>query len=282
MSVEQTGIFLPGEQPCQYAGARLQFRGPERDLNRPYLVFLGAGETFGRYVARPFPARVEEALGQPCINLGAVNAGIDAFLSEPDLLDIAARADMAVVQLFGAQNLSNRFYRVHPRRNDRFLTATDALTALYPEVDFTAFHFNRHMLMALHRAGPNRFAMLRTELQRAWKSRTARMLRRLRGNALLLHLQYSPDAGSEPDRRLGPEPLMVDAPLLADVSPLAQAAVSLPVTRAGQEGGLEGMVFPQMQLPSAAHQLGPDMHAVIAAKVTQTLRRLRGTRKKAR
>jgi hypothetical protein len=34
---------------------------------------------------------------------------------------MASVADVAVQQLMGADNISNRFYTAHPRRNDRFL-----------------------------------------------------------------------------------------------------------------------------------------------------------------
>ncbi len=35
----------------------------------------------------------------------------------------------------GAQNLSNRFYAVHPRRNDRFLRASTLMKTIFREVD---------------------------------------------------------------------------------------------------------------------------------------------------
>ena len=43
------------------------------------------------------------------------------FVNEPTVIDICSKALVTVVQLMGAQNTSNRFYAVHPRRNDRFL-----------------------------------------------------------------------------------------------------------------------------------------------------------------
>ncbi len=66
---------------------------------------------------------------------------------------------MTVIQVMGAHNMSNRFYAVHPRRNDRFLRASlGCCKTIYPEVDFTEFNFTRHMLTALatHSRGPVR------------------------------------------------------------------------------------------------------------------------------
>jgi hypothetical protein len=53
-------------------------------------------------------------------NLGLVNAGIDVFINEPMIQDFCAGAVVTVIQVLGAANMSNRFYAVHPRRNDRF------------------------------------------------------------------------------------------------------------------------------------------------------------------
>ena len=57
---------FPGETsldylPCRYGRSKLLFRGPRRDLTAPYAAVLGGGETYGKYVARPFPALVEAA-----------------------------------------------------------------------------------------------------------------------------------------------------------------------------------------------------------------------------
>ncbi|HAW46955.1 MAG TPA: hypothetical protein DCX34_06910, partial [Roseovarius sp.] len=60
---------------------------------------------------------------------------------------------------------------VHPRRNDRFVAATDALRVLYAEVDFTEFHFTRHLMRRLAAISPARFARLRTAVQEAWLAR---------------------------------------------------------------------------------------------------------------
>ena len=58
-----------------------------------------------------------------------------------------------MIQVSGAQNLSNRFHAVHPRRNDRFLRASTLLKTIYRDVDFTEFNFTRHLLTTL-RDGP--------------------------------------------------------------------------------------------------------------------------------
>ena len=134
---------------CRYGSSKVQFRGPRCDLSGPYVACLGGTETFGKFVPDPFPALVQGRLGIPIANLGCVNAGLDVFLNEPAIADVAAGAKVTVLQILGVQNLSNRYYTVHPRRNDRFVHAAPGLKALYRDVDFTEFHFTRHLLGVL-------------------------------------------------------------------------------------------------------------------------------------
>ena len=61
----------------------------------------------------------------------------------------------------GPVTAPNRFYAVHPRRNDRFLRPSAKIEALFPEIDFTEFSFNRHMLSALESVSADRFGQVR-------------------------------------------------------------------------------------------------------------------------
>ena len=79
--------------PCRYGNSRLMFRGPRRDLDAPYAVVLGGTEVYGKFVPRPFLDLLEERLGRPVVNLGCVNAGLDAFLNDADTLQVARGAD---------------------------------------------------------------------------------------------------------------------------------------------------------------------------------------------
>ena len=131
MAYEYPGDGSLDYYPCRYGTSRVLFRGPRRDLDRPYVAMLGSTETYGKFVPEPYPALTEAATGLRVVNLGYVNAGLDLYLKDPEVLDTAARARVTVVQIMGAQNLSNRFYTVHPRRNDRFTGPTPLLRALF-------------------------------------------------------------------------------------------------------------------------------------------------------
>jgi hypothetical protein len=171
--------------PCHYGKSKLMFRGPRQNIEVPYCAVLGGTETYGKFVPRPFVAMVEDISGHQMINLGCMNAGPDVYLNDPDILRIVSRAELAVVQVMGAQNLSNRFYAVHPRRNDRFLRASSWLKSLYRDVDFTEFHFTRHMVQTLQEVSADRFEVVVTELRENWVARMLDLLARIRSPALL-------------------------------------------------------------------------------------------------
>lgn len=259
MSFEVPGVGAPDELRCQYGSSKLKFRGPPGNLEEPYVAFLGGNETYGKHVQTPFVALLDAEFDKNCINLGVVSAGLDAFVNDPEILAIARNAEQVVVQILGAQNLSNRFYRVHPRRNDRFLQASSLLSAIYRDVDFTDFSFTKHMLGGLRQTSPKRFEMVRTEIQQAWLSRMRLLVQTINNDVVLLWLQYRDD-----DEGLGPEPLGITAAMIDQLRPIVRDVVEIQVVPARQSCEIGEILFGQMQAPAAGHLIGPSAHRQIA------------------
>lgn len=259
MSFERNSAPALNYDCCRYGASRLGFRGPKRSLDGPYVAFLGGTETFGRCIPDPFPSLVEQETGSRCLNLGLPNAGVDAFIADPEVAHLLSGARLSVVQVLGAVNMSNRFYRVHPRRNDRFVAASSAMAEFYHAVDFTEFTFNRHMLRALLGTDPDRFVAVRDELRIAWTARMRTLLGLVKGPAVLLWIRLP---ANDP---LGEEPLMVTREMVEDVRDLVCDVVEVRAERAG--GNLQGMVVGPTERPLAAHLAGVDTHARIAARL---------------
>ncbi|MCR9147484.1 MAG: DUF6473 family protein [Rhodobacteraceae bacterium] len=186
MAFEELGRLRAREETCQYQGSRLLFRGPKRSLCQEYIAFLGGTETYGKFVTCPFPDRLEQLIGATCVNLGWPNAGIDVLLNDRGLMRMAGAARLTVLQVPNAANMTNRFYTVHPRRNDRFLKARAPLRALYPEIDFTDFSFTRHMLATLKAHSLDRFAVLHQDLAQVWIAGMRRLIDKIEGPVILL------------------------------------------------------------------------------------------------
>ncbi|MGB3244034.1 MAG: DUF6473 family protein [Sulfitobacter sp.] len=265
--------------PCRYGTSKLLFRGPKRPLDKPYVAFLGGTETYGKFIANPFAELVEKEIGVPCVNLGYLNAGIDVFVHDPFITSAAGRADVTVVQIVGAQNLTNRFYSVHPRRNDRFVSASPLLKTIFAQVDFADFHFNKHMLSHLQMVSPERFETVIDELQQAWIARMRLMLGQISGKIVLLWLSgQTPDqaisVGQDGLSGLGADPLFVTRKMMGRIAPLVTEVVEVVATRRALCAGTQGMVYSQMEEPAAEEMLGPLAHEEAAMALAPIIKRL--------
>ncbi|MFN3937125.1 MAG: DUF6473 family protein [Gemmobacter sp.] len=240
--------------PCTYGASRLVFRGPGQRIARRYCVALGGAETFGRFVAEPWPQLLQRASGRQVLNLGCVNVGIDAYLNAPEILAIARRADLRLVQVVGAANLSNRFYTVHGRRNDRFVSETDALRRLFPEIDFTEFNFTRHLVRSLERHDPDRFAEVARHLRQTWVERMQALLDAIGGPAVLLRIGR---LGAPAD-----EPMLVDPGMIAELAPRVAQVVEMRLP--ARAAPPTDMRYGPFEAAAAAAMPGPAEHRQVA------------------
>lgn len=270
MTYEYQGDGPLDYMPCRYGRSRLLFRGPRRDLGGRYAVVLGGIEAYGRYIPQPFPALVEAGLDLPVVNLGCPNAGPDAWMGDPVVMEIVSRAVVTVVQVPGAADLTNRLYAVHSRRNDRFLRASPVLQAIYRGVDFTDFSFTRHMLRSLFEVGPERFALVADELRAAWAARMETLMAQIPGRKVLLWMADRAP-GPRRDAPLG-EPVLVDAAMLEGIAARADALVTSVTSARAKGRGVDGMVFPAMAEPAARGLPGVTAHEEVAAALLPVLR----------
>jgi hypothetical protein len=271
MSFEHRGPMPLDYRPVVYPGSVLRFRGPGNGMVRPYVLCLGGSETFGRFVHAPFAAQLDTSLPLDVVNMGVMNAGLDVLLGDPAILSAQEGASAVVLQITGAQNMTNRFYSVHPRRNDRFIRATNMLRTIYRDVDFTEFHFTRHLLTHLRGLSPDRFAVVVTELRAAW---VARMSGYLRATAAPVHLLWL--ARRHPDEpgcahALGHDPLFVTREMLETVSAHAASVTIVAPDVGKQTTTTRGMFFAAREEAAARALPGPDLHDLAAERLKAAL-----------
>lgn len=259
-------------QLCEFKGTRLRFRGPAPDLSAPFVAVLGGTETYGKYVEHPFPALLQDWLETPVANFGVQQAGLTLFSEERWLLDTASRAEVTVLQVLGAQNMSNRLYSVHSRRNDRFLGVSPALRDMYPDVDFAEVNFTGHLLDTLATGQRGVFAALVDELKWAWVQRMRRIVQAIDGKVILLWVSdRCPDETRNRPQEC--EPHFVDRAMLDELS--ADVADVVEIVRPAP-ASLEGMVFTEGEAEAAENLPGPADHARIAEALAISIARLRG------
>lgn len=256
---------------CHYGNSQLQFRGPQKDLTKPYCAFLGGSETYGKCVEQPYPDLVGTMLGRNVVNLGMMNAGVDAYLLDETLMNICVGADATVVQVLGAQNLNNNFYSVHPRRNDRFLRASGLLHAIFPGVDFSRFHFTGHLIHALHAESPRQFCKLRDDLQECWVDAMTQLIARVGGRVILLYLA---DHALTDEQRPQTDPMLVTRKMVEALRPKVHEIVEV-VARADEiEAGYRRLQFTDAEELVARQMLGPVVQEAVARKLEPALARI--------
>lgn len=263
-------------KPCRYGTSKLLFRGPPRNVQGDYVAFLGGAETFGRCIESPFPELVEHATGITAINLGCLGAGIDAFYHSPGLIELCSMAQVTVIQILGAPNMSNRHYTVDTRHNDRFLRASRPLKDIFPEVDFAAASTTADVLAALARAGGDRLSSVRRELQDAWVGRMRALLDRIEGRKVLLWLADHPPYSAADGGTICRDPLFVDRAMLNAVRGSADALVEVVARREEIAAGRGSMVIDPLMGPAARTILGPVVHARAAEALAPVLLNLTG------
>lgn len=263
MSVHGGGHGALEYYPCRYGSSRVLFRGPRRQLDGNYVAFLGGTETYGRFIEYPFATLIEQRIRVACVNFGVVNAGVDLYLQDPAVMEILMNAEAKVVQVMGAQNLSNRYYSVHPRRNDRFLRASDRMQELYPEVDFADFHFVRHMLGHLSDTCDERFQTVVEELRQAWTARMKHLLTQIRGKVVLLWFAEQP-VPRDLRTTLDGDPLFVNRDMIETLRPRVAQVIEVTASGAAQIEGTRGMVFSDFEACAAAELMGPLAHIEVA------------------
>ena len=260
MAYEILGKGTLNYQPCRYGSSKILFRGPKKKLTAPYIAVLGGTETYGKFLEHPFPDLLQHEIGTQVVNFGCPNAGVDAFLHDHGLLTISNKAAVTVLQVPDAHNMSNRFYAVHPRRNDRFLRASSLLKELYSEIDFTEFSFTRHLLTVLRETSKDRFAKVREELRLAWVARMKLLIANLDCNIVLLWFADHSISNGGAHGVHGTDPLFVDQQMMEDVSPFVREVVEVVVNSDELDQGREGMVYADMDAPAMRKMLGVVAH----------------------
>lgn len=253
---------------CYYGLSRIPFRGPIRPTDGRYVACLGGTDTFGRFIREPWPELVEAELGEVCVNLGCPSAGADVFLADSAVQALCHDAAATVIQVTGAANLSNAFYKVHPRRNDRFIRPTEALTRLFPDVDFTDIAFTGHLLSRLRTTDEGRFDVVLEVLKKTWLCRYEAQIDACLGPVFLLWMaERSPDMPQSANPRPC-DPDFIHRPLLEALRARVDGIIEV-VARPGDTGD---MSYTPLDRIVAGQTLGPSVHMKVADAVVPALK----------
>ncbi|MEO0486298.1 MAG: DUF6473 family protein [Pseudomonadota bacterium] len=262
MSELRLGQMLQGVELCTYGLSRQQFRGPPPDLAAPFIAFIGGTETLGPYQPHPFASRVAAELGLGALNLGIKNAGLDVFLSDPEVLRAANHADHIVLETLSPANMSNAFYRVHPRRNDRVVEVRPELRTRLPALDTSDIHFTGHLLRDVAALSAPAMEELRMELQLCWIERLGTLVDRLAVPVHLLHIV---------DRRDRLRARLIDRETINAVRDLAQSVTIVQPSADARGEGTTAMSVLPAEAHVAAAMLSTAAHVEVARDIARHL-----------
>jgi len=274
MSYENLGQGALDYFPCRYGKSKLLFRGPRKKMEAEFIAMIGGTETYGKFIEKPFPTLVGDAMEMECVNFGCVTAGVDVFSNESTVIEACSKARVTVIQAIGAQNMSNRFYAVHPRRNDRFLRASTLMKTIFREVDFTDFSFTKHLLTTLQTLSGERFSIVRDELKEAWIVRMKLLLEKIEGKTVLLWFADRLPEDEPKTESLGRDPLFVDRRMIEEIRPYVTGIVEVVPSAAALAQGTEGMLYSSLEEPAAEDMMGPMAHEEAARALIEPLSRL--------
>lgn len=276
MSFQQRAESSIDYFPCRYGKSKLLFRGPRRKLDEAYVAVLGGAEAYGRSVEKPYPQLIEDLTGLRVANFGYPNAGPEVFLQDQAILELCLKAEATVIQVMGAQNVSNRFYSVHPRQNDHFASASQMLKTLYRDVDFGSITLTRQLLCTLQDRSPERFQMVVDEIRAAWVGRMRQLLAAAGGHKILLWVGEAPSDDDDRLDVLGPDPLFVTNEMIDELRGQVDDVVEVldyPGSRGRYQG--EGALLAEEDGLSPT-DFGPEAHDEIAHAVSSALGRAMG------
>ncbi|MEL6792063.1 MAG: DUF6473 family protein [Pseudomonadota bacterium] len=258
------------------------YRGPAPDLSRPYIACLGAAQTFGRYVRRPFPDLLASSLDHQVANFGTGGAGPGFFLRDFSVMEAANDAALCVVQVMSARSLSNRLFKVKARRNAQVKAVSSALQDLFPTMKFDRFTYAHNMLNEMAATDADRSAEVERELKAAWVARTRSLLESIEAPTILLWFSERAPEGvttHREGRAMLKYPHFVDREMIEQVRHSADRYVEC-ATNAGMPQSLLIDNAPVLKTPKGdpvtenRYYPSPEMHEIAAGALSPVAREL--------
>ena len=134
-----------------YNFGEFTLRGPQPDLNKPYICYIGAAQTFGRFCSDPFANIVAQHFNLGSLNFGIGGADPVLFLN-PQIIEHANKAKFVVIQVMSARSSSNsQFKNKTGRREGYFNNRFDVVDEFWEEKvkSYNLFFSNKHELIRL-------------------------------------------------------------------------------------------------------------------------------------
>ena len=195
------------------------FRGPAVDLSQPFVAFIGAAQTFGRFVETPFPTILSQRLGVQTLNLGVGGAGPRHFLA-PRYLALLNKAEAVVLQVLSGRSASNSQFNN---------SAGGGLVGESP-LGSAPMRAEEFLARAAQTSSRSEFAGLIEEMRADYIGSYLRLIDAIAAPKILLWLSkrqpaYAEDYDNLPHGVLGEFPHLVNERVVAEIAARCEAYV---------------------------------------------------------
>jgi hypothetical protein len=251
------------------------YRGPAVDFSQPYLAFIGAAQTFGRFVEQPFPTLLGQRLGIQIVNLGTGGAGPRHF-NTAKYLSIVNNAEAVVLQVLSGRSSSNSMFDNAASGGLRGMSAFD--NNPIPAGDFFARLAQDEPLETVKR--------IVAETRDDYTKQYIDFIKKISAPRILFWLStrrpdYEEDYANAPHGILGSFPHLINKGMIEKISALCDDYVQC-VTSAGlpqklwpAESAIDGATVKDGVLLNRYYP-SPEMHEAAADALEKSCRRVLG------
>ena len=265
MSVIYHGDFGINYDEYRLGNLKQYFRGPKPDMSAPFITMLGGGETFGRFVQRPFAELVGDELPLGTVNLGLNGVGPTFYLRDTVLLDTCTRSKLCVMSVPHGYGVSNRLYSVLEHSNNQLKGVSETLLTLYPNINFQSFSSIQSMLQALYKENAANFKVVTIELRRAWVARMRELIETIAAPVILVWFSdKKPEEARFDGVFKGTGPQMVDRVMLDRLQGYPETYLEYVASKDCVNQDCSDRVFNEGELSVARQYPGGDMHRQLA------------------
>jgi hypothetical protein len=257
-------------------GTSLDLRGPgPADLTSRYFVALGAAQTFGRFVPRPYVSILQDCLAIPGINMGASGAGASFFLRDPIILETLKNAEFVILQVMSGRSVENSEFELGVNQG--------TLRRRNRKGDFVFAEYAYRQLLS--EAEVEKLVRIRAETRHRYIEEMISLLQLIKSPTTLLWFSTRPpeynENASDIGGYLGDFPHFINRSVIEQIAPYADAYVEI-VSKRGLpqpifdiETREPSLVWPEELFPGVKlryhnnYYPSPEMHEDVAAALTR-------------
>lgn len=210
----------------EFPGFPYMLRGPKEEApGRPNIGVLGAGQSFGVLVRKPYTHMISEEFGANVHNFSVGGAAPALYLQHADIIDECNRMDLCIVQVLSARSSENTYFETLGGKN--MMRPRGATLPYIPGDSALRMMFQKEPQIVSK--------LVVNEIRTNWVQETSRLLEQIKVPKILLWFsKRKPDLPEDFTTYAGAAgvyPQFINRQMIDGVSPLADVYVEAASSR---------------------------------------------------